>query len=111
MTALRRLWPQPLLATAAITAALGGLAGAWLITGPAALRDDPAGFGVLAVIFGGMLVATYPITIHVRQNTKTQVTTVLVYLLTVMIPVPLAATGVLVSMCLGELRVRKQRGT
>jgi len=111
MTSFRRLWPQPALACTALAAGLGSVAAAWLIAGSTAVGGDPVAFATLAGALALVLVATYPIAIHVRQNTKTQITTVLVYLLVVLVPVPLAVTGVLLAVCIGELRVRAARGT
>ncbi|HLJ66712.1 MAG TPA: HD-GYP domain-containing protein [Chloroflexota bacterium] len=111
MTTLRRQWPQPILASIALAAALGSMAASWLISGSAAVHSDPLGYGTLGGLLALALVVCYPITVHVRQNTKTQITTVLVYLLVVLVPVPAACALVFLSICLGELRVRRERGT
>jgi HD-GYP domain-containing protein (c-di-GMP phosphodiesterase class II) len=111
MTALRRPWPQPLLAAAALFLGGGGVVALWAVYSADEIRHDPIGNALLAIILGAITVLTQSITIHVRENTKTQVSSLLTYLTVVLLPIPLAATTVLISVMAADFSVRKQRGT
>src|SRR5947209_5051517 len=110
MRILRRIWPQPLIAATCLAAGGVSLAACWLASGASALAQ-PVGPAVLAVVLGTTLVLTQPFTIHVRENTKVQIASLLAYLIVVLLPIPIAVTTILVSTIAGDVYVRAERGT
>jgi HD-GYP domain-containing protein (c-di-GMP phosphodiesterase class II) len=111
MSKLSHFWPQPLLAAASVATGVGGVVAAWVVFGTNSVQRDPVGIALLAIALGAIVACTQSITIHVRQNTKTQIASLLTYLIVVLLPVPAAATAVLLSVIAGEFLVRRQRGT
>ncbi len=103
-----KLVPQPLIAILGVTLALAMLTTSQL--------TQQVGFGLPAVsalvpviLFGGVILAEqFPI--HVRVNTKVQMTTIFFFLMAVLLPPPMAGLLAGLAMVAGEVSVNKHKG-
>jgi len=75
-------------------------------------RADPAATGpLLTAVLIGAIVAAYQFPLAVRPRTKVYMASVPYYLLAALVAPPLAATAAGLGALLGELAVRRRRGT
>ncbi len=105
---IRRCTPQPLIAFL-----VGGLTLELLLSagGQGLLRtSEVPNHAWIVVLFVVAAVVAEQFPIHVRLNTKVQMTSVLVYLLAVLFSPAEAAVYAGIAMLIGELTVRKQKG-
>ena len=107
-TLIARYAPQPLVSFLVMGMALGLTA----VTGGDRTSYWAAGNSRVFVLmlFGAVIVLAEHFPIHVRENTKVQMTTMPVYLLAVLFPPAFAAVAAGIIMLIGELSVRKQKG-
>ena len=109
-TPFRHLAPQPLVGI--ITSVLAGavLVAAWLPAGGSA-RSLTSVSGAVTVVLVGAISVAYRFPLPLGRQTKVQMGSVPYYLLAVLMPLPLATLGAGVGAVLGELSVKRQRGT
>lgn len=114
---LRRAVPQPAVGCIMAALGLGGLVVLWrtalaasgvrLHGGVAAL--DPANIALAIILTAAIILAQlYPI--HVSRGFKISMVTVPLYLLTVLTPPPLAATGAAIALLIGEIAQYSVKG-
>lgn len=98
---------QPLLGTAALGLALGAVALVTSQSAQAPLTNRP--MLVLAAALTAALVLTQFFPIHVHQNTKIHMGSVVLYLMAVLLPPPLAGPVAFAGMLVGEVLNRRVR--
>ena len=106
----RSILAQPQVGIVGAGVALAALAALWLAgtPGPPGRLDLTTLVVSLALL--GAVIASYHWPIHVYYHLKILVSTVPLYLLLVVAPVPLGVTGVGLAILLGDLSVRARRG-
>jgi putative nucleotidyltransferase with HDIG domain len=110
MRRIRSAFPQPAAAVTLAGLACLVLCAAWLPGGPASARAGQVSAWVLALALGACVLLTQHFPIHVRSNGKINMATVPLYLMSVLLPLPLALTACLAGVVAGELTLRKSRG-
>jgi len=104
---LRHLTPQPLLGLTAVVLAFACLARFWMSYGTGVV-DLPVAALTLCLIAAALAAHAFPI--HIRHNTKINVSSVPLYLLVVLLPVSLGATSAGLSVLADGLIFRSRRG-
>ena len=103
-----RFAPQPLTSIAVVATALAAV----VVTGGLSVEQWGAHgeHALLLLILGIAVVLSEQFPIHVRHNTKVQMTTVPLFLMAVLLAPPYAAVCAGLALLVGELTVRKQKG-
>jgi diguanylate cyclase (GGDEF)-like protein len=103
-----RLFPQPGVAMITISLAMLAMIAGLMVRG-VTLGSEPLGlvFGALALV--GAIVLAYQYPIHIRLHLKVQGSTIVYYLIAVLLPLPLAVAAAGLGTLVGELSVRRQR--
>ena len=104
---VRSALPQPAVGAATATLALFAVLSLWSRAAPGALLPH----AWLAVALAGAVALTYRYPIHARHQTKITLSTVVYYLLAVLVPPPLAAVAAGLGALVGEVARRAQSGT
>ncbi len=108
-TALRRVWPQPLVGALCGVLGLLALLVAWRAT-PGGLLGGGGPGGVAALCMVVAVVAAYQFPLSVRPKVKVYLASVPFYLLVALAPPALAVAAGGAAALLGELSVRRARG-
>lgn len=109
MTLIRRAVPQPLTAIVFSGAAVLILLLAWTDALLGSAADLAVSTLLLAALLGGSLVMAGLYPIHIRYHTKICLTTAPLYIMAVLLPPPLVAWSVCLSMLIKGLLTRAQR--
>jgi len=111
MNAMReRLLPQPLIGIVTATVAVAAATVCWFATPSFAPAMAPR-LALLAMSLMAAVVAANRFPVHIRHNTKLNVSSVPLYLMAVFLPPALAALVAGIAVLLGELSVRRMRRT
>lgn len=111
MNAMReRLLPQPLIGIVTATVAVAAVTVCWFATPSFAPAMAPR-LALLAMSLMAAVVAANRFPVHIRHNTKLNVSSVPLYLTAVFLPPALAALVAGIAVLLGELSVRRMRRT
>jgi diguanylate cyclase (GGDEF)-like protein len=103
-----RLFPQPGVAIITISLAVVALIAGLVVRG-VALGSEPIGIGFETLALAGAIVLAYQYPIHIRLHLKVQGSTMVYYLIAVLLPLPLAVAAAGLGTLVGELSVRRQR--
>jgi HD-GYP domain-containing protein (c-di-GMP phosphodiesterase class II) len=102
---------ERILAPALGLLALGVLIASWWGTDLTVLSRDVGQTAVLALVLGAGVVVTYYYPVHVRYHTKVTLSSIPLYLIALLLPLPLAPLMAGISTALEELLLRRQRGS
>jgi hypothetical protein len=109
-TGYQRLMRQPAVGATTAGAALVGLALAWAgALAHSSHRVDEITF-LVGILLVGALVLAQLFPIHIHENTKVHMGSVLFYLMAVLLPPPIAGVAALTGTLVGEVLLRSQRG-
>jgi putative nucleotidyltransferase with HDIG domain len=106
----RRLVPQPAIAVGTVFVALGVLGFLWLLVSIPSRSFDAERNTLLtlALVAGGL--STYHFPIHLRLSSKVYMSGVVFFLMSALLPIPLAVTAVGLTCLAGEISVRSRTG-
>lgn len=108
-TQQQRLIRQPFTGAAAIAGGLAAIAAEGLHAGSGSIRSSDQVVLLIAALLVGALILAQLFPIHVHQNTKVHMGSVLLYLMAVLLPPPLAGVAALIGMLAGEVLLRHER--